>query len=190
MSQLLSQTFLNIVDVDKAKHVIVACGDMDTYKEELQSAYKRGAVITIADPDPEKNLDEWCDQNGMVFPADPTALGGYSLISFNRKASSMTVQKSKKMTDVIIDEGEVPLVIFTGWLDKLLTPTLKGPDFRSKDIKKRFTPQHVSHVFTIDLPKDVLEQKNWTLPENVSLSTTCLLNTSQRPREKMRVRSQ
>ena len=176
MSQLLSQTFLNIVDADKAKHVIVACGDMDTYKEELQSAYKRGAVITIADPDPEKDLDEWCDQNGMVFPADPTALGGYSLISFNRKASSMTVQKSKKMTDVIIDEGEVPLVIFTGWLDKLLTPTLKGPDFRSKDIKKRFTPQHVSHVFSIDLPKDVLEQKNWTLPENVSLSTTAEFN--------------
>lgn len=172
MSSQFSQTFTNIVELEKAKHVIIDSEDLDSYKEEVLAAYKRGAVITIVNPEAKMNLDEWCEQQGMVFPADPSSIDDCSLISFNRKAASMTVGKNRRSTEIIIEEDDVPLVIFTGWLDKLLTPNLKGPDFRSKDIKKRFTPQHVSHVFTIDLPKEVLEKTNWAIPENASLSTT------------------
>ncbi len=173
MSGQFSQTFTNIVEPQKAKHVIVACGDLDTYKEEVLAAYQRGAIITIADPDAADNLDEWCDLNGIIFPGDPAGINRCSLVSFNKKASSITLQKREKVTDVTPpDEEEVPLVIFTGWLDNILAPNFHGTDFRSKDIKKRFAPQHVSHVFTIDLPLEEMEKSNWVLPEKASLSTT------------------
>ena len=172
ISGLLSTTFTNIVEPDKAKHVIVACEDLDTYEAEIVAAYQRGIVITIVDPDAER-VDEWCGVHGMVYPGDPTSDDNSFLISFNRKAVSMSVQKKDK--EEVVEEDEVPLVIFTGWLDDILTPTLKGPDFRSKDIKKRFAPQRVSHVFPLNLSREILERNNWPLPENVSLSTTAEL---------------
>ncbi len=173
MSSILSQTFTNIVDVAKARHIIVACSDLDTYKEDLQTAYAKGSVITVTDADVAK-LDEWCQANGMVYAGDPTASSSYALVSFNRKASSMSIHKRYQGED--IEEEEVPLVIFTGWLDKLLSPNLKGPDLRSRDIKKRFTPQHVSHVFSFDLPREILDKTNWVVPEEASLSTTAEFN--------------
>ncbi len=62
MSAVLAQTFTNIVEVGIAKHVIVACSDLDTYKEELQIAYKKGSIITVTDPEAAK-LDAWCEAN-------------------------------------------------------------------------------------------------------------------------------
>ena len=175
ISGQLSQTFTNIVEPDKAKHVIVACSDLDVYEEEIVAAYKRGIVITIVDPVGSK-VEGWCAAKGMVYAGDPIAIDNSTLISFNRKAVSISIQKQKthKEEDPI-EEDEVPLVIFKGWLDDILTPNLKGPDFRSKDIKKRFAPQRVSHVFPIDLPREILERNHWPLPENVSLSTTAEL---------------
>ena len=173
MSGLLTQTFTNIVEPNKAKHVIVACADMDAYKDEILAAYQRGIIITIVDPDAEK-VDEWCNTHGLVYPGNPTSEDNNCMISFNRKAVSMSVQKKKDKGE-LIEEDEVPLVIFTSWLESILTPNLKGPDFRSKDIRKRFSPQHVSHVFPIDLPLDILERNNWPLPDKVSLSTTAEL---------------
>ncbi len=170
ISSLISQTFTNIVDVAKAKHVIVACSDLDAYKEEIQTAYMKGSVITVTDPDATK-LDAWCEANGMVYAGDPTSKDACALVSFNRKASSISIKKRKDTDD--IDDEEVPLVIFTGWLDKMLTPNLMGPDYRSREIKKRFTPQHVSQVFPINLPK---EDMKWGLPETASLSTTAEFN--------------
>ena len=169
MSGQLSQTFTNIVAPEKAKHVIVACAEMDVYKEELVAAYKRGAVITVADPDGTR-LDDWCASQNMVFSGDPTGMDRYSLVSFNRKAVSMSVQKLDPVDG--IDEGEVPLVIFTGWLDGILTPNLKGPDFRSKDIKKRFAPQNMSHVFPIHIPVEKIQDAGWGVPENMSFDAT------------------
>ncbi len=169
LSSIISTTFTNIVETAKAKHIIVACSDLDTYKEDLLTAYQKGSVITVTDPDAAR-LEEWCAVNGMVYAGDPTANKGYALVSFNRKASSISIQKSRHKDG--IDEEEVPLVIFTDWLDKMLTPTLMGPDYRSREIKKRFTPQHVSHVFSFDLPREVLEKTNWVVPEDASLSTT------------------
>ena len=173
MSELLSQTFTNIVESDKAKHVIVACEDLDTYESEILEAYQRGIIITITDPDPVK-VDEWCAAKGMLFPGDPTAADDCSLISFNRKAASMSIQK-KGHFDTIIDEGEVPLVIFTDWLDEILNPRHLNSDFRSRDIKKRVSPQKVSHVFPIQLPIDVLKESGWGVPDGVALNTTAKL---------------
>ncbi|MDE7419708.1 MAG: hypothetical protein K2N35_05825 [Muribaculaceae bacterium] len=173
ISSILSQTFTNIVDLSKARHVIISCTDLDTYKEDLLVAYKKGSVITVIDPDATK-LDEWCAANGMVYAGDPTTANACSLISFNSKASSMSIQKRKQMDG--IDDEDVPLVIFTDWLDKMLTPTLKGPDYRSKEIKKRFTPQHVKQVFPINLSKEEIQRIQWGLPETASLSTTAELN--------------
>lgn len=173
MSELLTQTFTNIVEPNKAKHVIVACEDLDMYESELLAAYQRGCIITITDPDAVK-VDEWCAANGMLFPGDPTATDDSSLISFNRKAASMSIQK-KGHFDTIIDEGEVPLVIFTDWLDEILNPMHLNSDFRSRDIKKRVAPQKVSHVFPIQLPVDVLRESGWGVPDNVTLYTTASL---------------
>ncbi len=169
----LSQTFTNIVDVAQARHVIVSCDDLDTYKEELQTAYQKGAVITVTNPVAAR-LSEWCNKNGMIYAGDPTTKEAFALVSFNRKACSMSIQKGKQKDG--IDEEEIPLVILSGWIDKWLSPTLMGPDFRSRDIKKRISPQHVSHVFTFDLPREVLEKKNWVIPESASLSTTAEFN--------------
>ena len=175
ISGQLSETFTNIVEPNKAKHVIVACTDLDTYEEEIVAAYQRGIIITIVDPVGTK-LEDWCTANGMVYAGDPIAIDNSSLVSFNKKAISMSIQKQKthKEEDPI-EEDEVPMLIFTGWLDGILTPNLKGPDFRSRDIKKRFEPQRVSHVFPIELPREILKRNNWPLPEKVSLSTTAEL---------------
>lgn len=96
------------------------------------------------------------------------------LVRFNRKAASISIQKKKKKDQ--IEEEDVPLVIFTGWLDKILTPNMMGPDYRSRDIKKRITPQHASHVFSFELSREVLDKTNWVIPEEASLTTTAELN--------------
>lgn len=173
MSALLSETFTNIVDASRARHVIVACSDLDAYKDDILLAYQKGAIITVTDPN-AAILDAWCEANGMVYAGDPTATDAYALVSFNKKAASMSVQKGKKKDK--IEEEDVPLVIFTGWLDKILTPNMMGPDYRSREIKKRFAPQHVSHVFSLELSREVLEQTNWAIPEDASLSTTAEFN--------------
>ncbi len=176
ISGQLSETFTNIVEPNKAKHVIVACTDLDTYEEEIVAAYQRGIIITIVDPVGTK-LEDWCTANGMVYAGDPIAIDNSSLVSFNKKAISMSIQKQKthKEEDPI-EEDEVPMLIFTGWLDGILTPNLKGPDFRSRDIKKRFEPQRVSHVFPISIPAEAIAASGWGVPGNVSLSTTAELN--------------
>ena len=176
MSGLLSQTFTNIVEPEKAKHMIVSCADLDTYEEELVAAYKRGIVITVVDP-VGSVLEGWCAAKEMVYSGDPVAVDRSALTSFNRKAVSISIQKTvKKGEEEPIEEDEVPLVIFTGWLDGILTPTLKGPDFRSREIKKRFEPQRVSHVFPIEILAEAVGATGWGVPENVSLSTTAELN--------------
>ncbi|MDE6741079.1 MAG: hypothetical protein K2J58_01980 [Muribaculaceae bacterium] len=174
MSGQLLNTFTNIVEPNKAKHVIVACSDLDAYEEELVAAYKRGIVITVVDP-VGSELEAWCAARGMVYSGDPLAIDRSSLISFNRKAVSMSVQKKMYKGD-IIEEDEVPLVIFTGWLETILTPNLKGPDFRSRDIMKRFAPQRVGHVFPIDIPLEVVKETGWGIPENATLHAAAELS--------------
>ena len=172
MSEQLSRTFINIVEPNKAKHVIVACADLDTYEEEIVAAYQRGIVITVVDPVGSK-LEMWCAAKGMVYSGDPISVDDSSLISFNKKAVSISVQKKNKGEE--IGEDEVPLVIFTGWLDDILQTTLKGNDFKSRDIKKRIAPQRVSHVFPIEISSEAIGTSGWGVPENVSLSTTAEL---------------
>ena len=173
ISGLLSQTFTNIVEPNKAKHVIVACSDLDTYEEDIVAAYKRGIIITIVDPVGDV-VEGWCAAKGMIYTGDPMAVDRSALISFNRKAVSMSVQKKKDKGE-LIEEDEVPLVIFTGWLDGILTPNLKGPDFKSREIKKRIAPQRVSHVFPIAIPAVSINESGWGIPGNVSLNTTAEL---------------
>ena len=172
MSEQLTRTFTNIVEPTKAKHVIVACADLDTYEEEIVAAYQRGIVITVVDP-VGSLLEGWCAAKGIVYSGDPMSVDDSSLVSFNKKAVSISVQKKNKGEE--IGEDEVPLVIFTGWLDDLLTPTLKGPDLRSRDIKKRIAPQRVSHVFPIEISSEAIGTNVWGIPENTSLSTTAEL---------------
>ncbi|MDE7409159.1 MAG: hypothetical protein K2N09_03950 [Muribaculaceae bacterium] len=173
MSDVLSQTFTNIVEPAKAKQVIVACSDLDTYEEEVVAAYKRGIVVTVVDP-VGSVLEGWCEAKGMIFSGDPMATDDSSLVSFNKKAVSMSLQKKKDKGEVI-EEDEVPLVIFTGWLDAILTPNLNGVDLKSRDIKKRVAPQSVSHVFPISIPAEMVNETGWGVPENVSLNTTAEL---------------
>lgn len=182
MGQQLSETFTNIVEPTKAKQVIVACSDLDAYEEDLVAAYKRGILITIVDP-VGSVVEGWCAAKGMVFTGDPVAADGASIISFNKKAVSMSVQKTEKqkLGSIAIEEDEVPLVIFTGWLDAILTPNLKGPDFRSKDIRKRFSPQRVSHIFPIDISARAVKESGWGVPENISLHTTAELSCDVYP---------
>ena len=182
MAQQLSETFTNIVEPAKAKQVIVACSDLDAYEEDLLAAYQRGILITIVDPVGDV-VEGWCAAKGMVFTGDPVAIDRTALISFNRKAVSISVQKSsyQKAGEIIIEEDEVPLVIFTGWLDDVLTPTLKGPDFRSKDIMKRFSPQRISQVFPINILAEAIKESGWGVPEDVTLRTTAELSCDVYP---------
>ena len=181
ISGLLSQTFTNIVEPDKAKHVIVACSDLDAYEDEVVAAYKRGIVITVVDP-VGSLLEGWCAAKGMVYSGDPLAIDRSSLVSFNRKAVSISIlKKNTRREEEPIEEDEVPLVIFTGWLDDILKTTLKGPDYRSKDIRKRFASQRVSHVFPIDIPVEQVKEIGWGIPENVSLHTTAELKCDVYP---------
>ena len=182
MAQQLSETFTNIVEPAKAKQVIVACSDLDAYEKDLLAAYQRGILITIVDPVGDV-VEGWCAAKGLVFTGDPVAIDRTALISFNRKAVSISVQKSsyQKAGEIIIEEDEVPLVIFTGWLDDVLTPTLKGPDFRSKDIMKRFSPQRISQVFPINIPAEAIKESGWGVPEDVTLRTTAELSCDVYP---------
>lgn len=75
MSGLLAQTFTNIVEPNDAKHVIVACPDMDTYKDELLTAYQRGIILTIVDPEAEK-VDKWCNTYGLEKSSECQVVGG------------------------------------------------------------------------------------------------------------------
>lgn len=178
MSEQLSRIFTNIVDPEKAKHVIVACSDLDIYGEEIVAAYQRGIVITVVDP-VGSSLEGWCAAKGLVYSGDPLSVDDSSLVSFNKKAVSMSIQKKDKGEE--IGEDEVPLVIFTGWLDDILQNTLKGNDFKSRDIKKRIAPQRVSHVFPIDITSEAIGASGWGVPENVSLSTTAELKCDVYP---------
>ncbi len=173
LSSAISQTFTNVVDVAKARHIVVACADLETYKDDIIAAYQRGSVITVTDPDTDI-LDQWCTANGMIYAGDPSSSDNCAIVSFNRKASSISIQKGKQRDG--IDEEEVPLVIFTGWLDKIFDKNLMGSDLKSRDLKKRISPQHVSHVFSLDLSREVLDKTNWVIPEDASLSTTAELN--------------
>ncbi len=182
LSQQLAETFTNIVEPTKAKQVIVACADLDTYEDELVAAYQRGILITVVDPVGSR-LENWCDAKGMVYAGDPMSIDDSSLVSFNRKAVSISVQKTKtsKTDEILIEEDEVPLVIFTGWLEDILKPNFMGVDYRSKDIKKRFAPQRVSHVFPIDIPVEALKESGWGIPEKLSLHTTAELSCEVYP---------
>ncbi|MDE6697207.1 MAG: hypothetical protein K2K25_10025 [Muribaculaceae bacterium] len=172
MSEQLSNTFTNIVEPNKAKHVIVACQDLDTYEDEIVAAYQRGIIITIVDPVGSK-LEDWCSAKGIIYAGDPMSIDRSALISFNRKAVSMSVHKKNKGEE--IGEEEVPMVIFKDWLDNILTPNLKGPDLRSRDLKKRIAPQRVSHVFPISIPASSINESGWGIPESISLNSTAEL---------------
>ena len=170
MAELLKATFTNIVEANKAKHVIVALNDLEAYKEDVLKAYQRGILITVTDADPAR-VAEWCDDNGLVYTGDPTSDRPCRLTSFNRKANAFSMQRAQLVDG--IDDYEVPLFnSFSTWVDKVLTPNLMGPDFRSRDIHKRFTPQKVTHTFLIDLPSDQIEASGWALPENANIHTT------------------
>lgn len=175
MAEVLKSTFTNIVPPEKAKHVVVACGELDECEAAVMAAYQRGAVITVVDP-LGAVVNRWCGARKMIFSGDPVTTESAAWVSFNRKAVSMAVKKTTAhKEEELIEEDEVPLVIFTGWLDDVLKPTLQGPDYRSKDIKKRVVPQRVSHVFPIEIPKDALNETYWAFPENVSLTSTAEL---------------
>ena len=181
LKSLLSQTFTNKVEPEQARHIVVDFFDLDTYEAEISAAYQRGAMITVVNP-VGTALNEWCASKGMMFYGDPEVTGFSSLVSFNRKSASMSVQKTdKRNEEEEIEEDLVPMVVFTDWLDKMLKTTLMGPDYRSRDIKKRVAPQRVSHVFSIDLPENDIEATGWGLPENASLHTTAELSCDVYP---------
>lgn len=168
----LAQTFTNIVEADKAKLVFVDSKELETYKDDVLAAYQRGIILSIINPDQEI-VTNFCDENNMIFSGDPEGLGDCQLTCFNRKASSITIQKRPKTGD--LDDDDVPMAILSDWLEGVFN-TRFNTDFRSFDIRKRFSPQKVKQVFSINLPASDIEESGWGAPEQMSLSTTAEIN--------------
>ena len=170
---LLAQTFTNVVNANNAKLIFVDSKELATYKEDVLKAYQRGSVVAIINPDKE-TVSEFCDENNVVLSADPDDLNECPLTCFNKKSASIIFQKRPKTGD--LDDDDVPMVILSSWLDDVISNNRFNNDFRSFDIKKRFAPQKIKQVFTIDLPAADIEQSGWGVHENMTLSTTAEIN--------------
>ncbi len=160
----LQNIFTDIVDVDKAKVILVESSMVEANAELLSQAYQRGALIAVFNPDGSV-VSDWSDRNN-VFYAGPESDEKCAIYSFNNQGSYYSLRDSD-----LIDDEEVPLFHFTNWVNKVTGSGMKV-NLRTNEIKKRFTPQSITHTFKISLDPEKIREGHWGDPSQLALTTT------------------
>ncbi len=161
----LMKCFTNIVALKDAKIILVGSGAINENEEALSEAYEKGVLIAVINPDGNVVAD-WSDRNN-IFYAGPEDDETCTIYGFNNKGTYYTLHPS----DDIDDEG-VPLFHFCNWANEESAFALRGIDLRSKDIKKRFASQHVTHTFNLSLDEQLLVNERWASKGQLNLKTT------------------
>ncbi len=161
----LKNCFTNIVDPQDAKVIIIDSGSVGEYEEILSEAYSNGVLIAVFNPD-SSVLSGWSENNN-IFYAGPTENEKCAIYGFNNRGTSYSYHDTYE-----IDDYEVPLFHLCNWVNTVSGTRLKGVDLRTKEIKKRFLPQSVTHTFRISLDEQQLIDGHWAAPGQLALSTT------------------
>lgn len=161
----LKKCFTNLVDPQAASIIIVDSASIEEYEEALSEAYKKGALIAVFNPDGAVVAD-WSDRND-VFYAGPEKDEKCAIYGFNNSGIYYSLHNADS-----IDDDEVPLFHFCSWVNSVAGGRFKGVDLRSKDIRKRFAPQKVTHTFKVALDEQQLIDEHWATADQLSLSTT------------------
>ena len=162
---LLRGAFTNIVDADAAKVIVIENESIKDFAETLAEAYKKGALIIVFNPD-SMEVSDWSEQND-VFYAGPEQDEECSFYGFNNSGSSYTFHNK-----LLIDDDDVPLFHLCSWVNSIAGNRLHGVDLRTKDIKKRFSPQNVTHTFKISLDEKQIVDDHWASAGQLALTTT------------------
>lgn len=161
----LKRCFTNIVAPEDAKVIIVESGAMQEYEEVLSAAYNKGVLIAVFNPE-SSVVEDWSERND-IFYAGPEKNEKCSIYGFNNRGTYYSLH-----ADDSIDEEDIPLFHFCNWINDISGNHLRGVDLRSKEIKKRFLPQKVTHTFKIALDREKISEGHWGSPEQLTLSTT------------------
>ncbi|MDE6769254.1 MAG: hypothetical protein K2J78_05975, partial [Muribaculaceae bacterium] len=135
----LKNCFTNIVDPQNAKVIIIESGSVEEYEEILSEAYSNGVLIAVFNPD-SSVLSGWSENNN-IFYAGPAENEKCAIYGFNNRGTSYSYHDTDE-----IDDYEVPLFHLCNWVNTVSGTRLKGVDLRTKEIKKRFLPQSVTHT--------------------------------------------
>ncbi len=161
---LLHGAFTNIVDPASARVIIVDNESLKAQEQTLVEAYARGTLIVVFNPD-SMEVSQWSDKNN-VFYAGPEEDEDCAFYAFNNRGSSYM-----QRTRLVIDEDDVPLFHLCSWVNSVADLSLRGVDLRSKDIRKRFAPQKVSHTFEIKLDEKQILDGHWASAGQLALTT-------------------
>ena len=161
----LKNCFTNIVDPQNAKVIIIESGSVEEYEEILSEAYSNGVLIAVFNPD-SSVLSGWSENNN-IFYAGPAENEKCAIYGFNNRGTSYSYHDTDE-----IDDYEVPLFHLCNWVNTVSGTRLKGVDLRTKEIKKRFLPQSVTHTFKISLDEQQLIDGHWAAPGQLALSAT------------------
>ncbi len=157
--------FTDIVAPDDAKVIVIESAAIQENEALLSKAYERGALIAVFNPDGSVVAD-WSERND-IFYAGPEKNEACAIYGFNNRGTYYSLHGMDG-----IDDEDIPLFHFCGWVNKVAGSAIRGVDLRTKEIKKRFMPQNVTHTFKIALDEQKLIDGHWANPEQLSLTTT------------------
>ncbi|MBD5356742.1 MAG: hypothetical protein HDR88_07030 [Bacteroides sp.] len=161
----LHSCFTNIVEPSAAKIIIVAGSSIKEYEDVLSDAYGKGTLIAVFNPNGALVAD-WSERND-IFYAGPEGEEKCAIYGFNNAGTYYSLHDVDG-----IDDDEVPLFHFCSWINSVTGSRLKGVDLRSKDIRRRFAPQSITHTFKLSLDESQLVDEHWANIGQLSLSTT------------------
>lgn len=158
--------FTNIVDPADANIIIIDSKAIAENEEILADAYSNGTLIAVLNPDGSV-VSDWSERNN-IFYAGPGDSDRCAIYGFNNNGIYYSLDDGGGL----FGDEDVPLFHFSGWVNSVLGNRLKGVDLRTKDIRKRFLPQSITHTFKISLDQRQLIDSHWAGEGQMSLTTT------------------
>ncbi|MDE6683286.1 MAG: hypothetical protein K2J87_07660, partial [Muribaculaceae bacterium] len=161
----LAKCFTNIVAPENARVILIESGMIAENEELLSAAFSKGNLIVVLNPE-SGTVEEWSERNN-VFYAGPEADEKCAAYGFNNRGAYYSLHNRD-----LIDDDDVPLFYLCKWINIVAGNRLTGSDLRSKDIKKRFSSQSMTHTFKIKLDEKELVDGHWTSADQLQLTTT------------------
>ncbi|MDE6297475.1 MAG: hypothetical protein K2L89_06465, partial [Muribaculaceae bacterium] len=161
----LKKCFTNLTDAQSARIIIVENGSVRENEDLLSEAYRKGTLIVVFNPD-SKVMSDWSDRND-AFYAGPDTNEECSVYGFNNRGTYYSLQGKD-----FIDDDDVPLFYLCKWLNVVCGSRMQGSDLRSKDIRKRFAEQSITHTFKISLDEKEIVDGHWANASQLNLTTT------------------
>ncbi|MDE6582643.1 MAG: hypothetical protein K2K47_08985 [Duncaniella sp.] len=165
----LKKCFTNIVDPQAAKIILIDSRSIGEYESLLSEAYAKGVLIAVLNAD-GKVVADWSERND-IFYAGPEEDETCAIYGFNNRGTYYSINDSST-DNGIIEDDDVPLFHFCGWVNNVAGNRFKGTDLRTKDIKKRFSPQSVTHTFKVVLDEKAVTDARLAEAGQLALTTT------------------